>query len=96
MLRDKENKKLLLFHSIILLLLIFSLITLKIELNIILLVTIFYLITIIITWYHLYKKNKKIKNLSTYMNNILNNNYSLDIRDYEEGNLSNLKMISIK
>ena len=25
------------------------------------------------------------------MNNILNNNYSLDIRDYEEGNLSNLK-----
>ena len=91
MLRDKENKKLLLFHSIILLLLIFSLITLKIELNIILLVTLFYLITIIITWYHLYKKNKKIKNLSTYMNNILNNNYSLDIRDYEEGNLSNLK-----
>lgn len=91
MLRDKENKKLLLFHSIILLLLIFSLITLKIELNTILLVTIFYLITIIITWYHLYKKNKKIKNLSTYMNNILNNNYSLDIRDYEEGNLSNLK-----
>lgn len=91
MLRDKENKRLLLFHSIILLLLIFSLITLKIELNIILLVTIFYLITIIITWYHLYKKNKKIKNLSTYMNNILNNNYSLDIRDYEEGNLSNLK-----
>ena len=91
MLRDKGNKKLLLFHSIILLLLIFSLITLKIELNIILLVTIFYLITIIITWYHLYKKNKKIKNLSTYMNNILNNNYSLDIRDYEEGNLSNLK-----
>ena len=91
MLRDKENKKLLLFHSIILLLLIFSLITSKIELNIILLVTIFYLITIIITWYHLYKKNKKIKNLSTYMNNILNNNYSLDIRDYEEGDLSNLK-----
>lgn len=91
MLRDKENKKLLLFHSIILLLLIFSLITLKIELNIILLVTIFYLITIIITWYYLYKKNKKIKNLSTYMNNILNNNYSLDIRDYEEGDLSNLK-----
>lgn len=91
MLRDKENKKLLLLHSIILLLLIFYLIALKIELNIILLVTIFYLITIIITWYHLYKKNKKIKNLSTYMNNILNNNYSLDIRDYEEGNLSNLK-----
>lgn len=91
MLRDKENKRLLLFHSIILLLLIFSLITLKIELNIILLATIFYLITIIITWYHLYKKNKKIKNLSTYMNNILNNNYSLDIRDYEEGDLSNLK-----
>ena len=91
MLRDKENKKLLLLHSIILLLLIFSLVTLKIELNIILLVTIFYLITIIITWYHLYKKSKKIKNLSTYMNNILNNNYSLDIRDYEEGDLSNLK-----
>ena len=91
MLRDKENKRLLLFHSIILLLLIFSLITLKIELNIILLVTIFYLITIVITWYHLYKKSKKIKNLSIYMNNILNDNYSLDIRNYEEGDLSNLK-----
>lgn len=91
MLRDKENKKLLLFHCIILLLLIFFLITLKIEVNIILLVTLFYLIMIIITWYHLYKKSKKIKNLSTYMNNILNNNYSLDIRDYEEGDLSNLK-----
>ena len=69
MLRDKENKKLLLLHSIILLLLIFSLVTLKIELNIILLVTIFYLITIIITWYHLYKKNKKIKNFETFLYN---------------------------
>lgn len=41
----------------------------------------------------LYNKiqNKKIKEISNYMNNVLNNDYSLDIRSYEEGILSILK-----
>ena len=34
---------------------------------------------------------KKINHIDKYMNNILHNDYSLDIRDYREGDLSNLK-----
>lgn len=37
------------------------------------------------------KQYKKIREIDTYMNNILNNNYSLDIREYLEGDISNLK-----
>ncbi len=37
------------------------------------------------------KQYKKINEIDTYMNNILNNNYSLDIREYLEGDISNLK-----
>ena len=41
----------------------------------------------------LYKKSqdKKINEISNYMNSVLNGNYSLDIRNYEEGRLSILK-----
>lgn len=41
----------------------------------------------------LYKKSqeKKINEISNYMNSVLNGNYSLDIRSYEEGRLSILK-----
>ena len=53
-------------------------------------------IVIIITGYIiflLYKKNRdnKIKKIYTYMDNILNDDYSLDIRDYNEEELSILK-----
>ena len=34
---------------------------------------------------------KKIGTLSTYTNEILNNRYNMDIREYEEGDISNLK-----
>lgn len=45
-----------------------------------------------ITYYiFLRHQYKTIKNIDKYMNNILNNNYSLDIVDYKEGDLSNLK-----
>jgi len=37
------------------------------------------------------KQYKKINEIDNYMNNILNNDYSLDIREYIEGDISNLK-----
>lgn len=91
MFRDKANKKLFLYQVIILIVSIFLLTTVKEQKQYILFIILFLLGTDILTWYHLYKQSEKIKDLSFYMNNILNNNYSLDIRDYEEGDLSNLK-----
>lgn len=40
---------------------------------------------------YLKKQNKKYDELNEYLNNILNGNYALNLRDYEEGNLSFLK-----
>ncbi|MEG2322369.1 MAG: HAMP domain-containing sensor histidine kinase [Bacilli bacterium] len=42
---------------------------------------------------YLFIKNnyKKIKKIDKYMNNVLNDDYSLDIKDYCEGDISNLK-----
>lgn len=91
MFRDKANKKLLLYQVIILIISVFLLTTIKEQKQYILFIILFLLGTDILTWYHLYKQSEKIKDLSFYMNNILNNNYSFDIRDYEEGDLSNLK-----
>lgn len=34
---------------------------------------------------------KKISDLSSYTNDVLNNRYSMDIREYDEGDISNLK-----
>lgn len=39
----------------------------------------------------LWKHYKRIHHIGTYMTRILNDDYSIDIRDYEEGDLSNLK-----
>lgn len=39
----------------------------------------------------LYKESRQIQNLSKDMNKILNGDYSIGIRDYEEGDISNLK-----
>ena len=39
----------------------------------------------------LYIESKKIEKLSIDMNRILNGDYSIDIKDYEEGDISNLK-----
>lgn len=91
MFRDKANKKLLLYQVIILIISVFLLTTIKEQKQYILFIILFLLGTDILTWYHIYKQSEKIKDLSFYMNNILNNNYSFDIRDYEEGDLSNLK-----
>lgn len=49
-------------------------------------------VTFIITLYLYKKKDKnKVKEINTYMNKVLNGDYSLDIRDYSEGELSTLK-----
>jgi signal transduction histidine kinase len=49
-------------------------------------------ITISITYIVFVKKQyKKINSINKYMNNILNGDYSFDIREYQEGDISNLK-----
>ncbi|MEI3530491.1 MAG: HAMP domain-containing sensor histidine kinase [Bacilli bacterium] len=45
---------------------------------------------LVITLIFLSRQNKKFKSLSSYMNNILNDDYSMNILDYTEGDLSNL------
>ena len=51
--------------------------------------TIFVMMTIFILT--IKKIYKNIKGLSAYTNKILNDNYTMDIREYEEGDFSNLK-----
>ena len=91
MFRDNQNKKLLTFQLIIVFISIILVKVLSLPTKTLLLLTSSLLISYIVTWIYLYKQSNRIKKLSQYMNNILNNNYSLDIRDYEEGDLSNLK-----
>lgn len=54
---------------------------------------VFILIFVMFTIFYLFIKRtyKKINDLSKYTNNILNNRYTMDIREYEEGDISNLK-----
>ncbi len=40
---------------------------------------------------YIIKENRKIKNISNYLNQTLNGNYSMDIRDFDEGAISHLK-----
>ena len=91
MLRDNQNKKLLTIQLIIFLISISLVKILSLPTKTLLLLIPSLLISYIVIWIYLYKQSNRIKKLSQYMNNILNNNYSLDIRDYEEGDLSNLK-----
>jgi signal transduction histidine kinase len=44
-----------------------------------------------VTIVFLIKQYRKIRNIDDYLYRILNDNYALDIREYEEGDLSNLK-----
>lgn len=48
------------------------------------------LIILFITLVFLFRQNRKFKSLSAYMNNILNDDFSMNILDYTEGDLSNL------
>ena len=61
---------------------------LKANLNYIILLIVIMIVTFDILLRNVYKK---INTLSKYTNNILNGRYSMDIREYEEGDISNLK-----
>lgn len=52
---------------------------------------IMFILTSIIYIVFIKKQYKKINDIKVYLNNILNNNYSFDIKDYEEGIISDLK-----
>ena len=58
---------------------------------ILILALIIYLVLLIINFVFIYHIYKKIKKIDLYMNNILNGDYSLDIKEYCEGDISNLK-----
>ncbi len=42
-------------------------------------------------WRFLYVQNRQLNSLSEYMGQVLNGKYNLDVKDYEEGNISTLK-----
>lgn len=91
MFKNKEMKRVIILQIVILLLTIFIFNILEVDKNIIIIMGMSLIIMDIIHYIYMKNQNSKIKQLSIYMMNILNNNYSLDIRDYEEGDISNLK-----
>lgn len=54
-------------------------------------VMIIFIIMIIVLGIFINKFYKKIRTLSKYTDDVLNNRYSMDIREYDEGDISNLK-----
>jgi len=48
-------------------------------------------IYVLINLYFYKKEDKRLNDISNYINNILNNDYSLDIREYDEDSISALK-----
>ena len=54
-------------------------------------VVIIYLVLLTINFVFIYNMYQRIKKIDQYMNNILNDDYSLDIKEYCEGDISNLK-----
>ena len=64
---------------------------LKIRNNVILIIVFSIGLPSLVFSFYLYDKNKKLKEITTYLNEILKNNYNLDIDNYDEGNISILK-----
>lgn len=58
--------------------------------NLVLISFIFIILTFIY-YFFIKRQYRKIDEITNYMNHILNGNYALDIKDYEEGVISNLK-----
>ena len=58
---------------------------------ILILAIVIYLGLLIINFIFIYNTYRKIKKIDQYMDNILNGDYSLDIKEYCEGDISNLK-----
>lgn len=88
---SSDVKKLILLEIIIMLLTAIISILLKCSLSLIMLIELPIILGNIIYFIFLIKQHKKIKDLSKYMNRILNEDYSFDIKDYEEGCISSLK-----
>ena len=63
----------------------------KMEIDTIWMVLISFGIVSFVFFFYIVREHKKVKELNRYMNRILNGDYSLDIRDYEEGEMSHLK-----
>lgn len=61
-----------------------------IKYDIVFIVTSFLILTLTFIIYTV-NENKKIKSISNYLNEILNGNYHMDVRDYDEGVISHLK-----
>ena len=58
---------------------------------ILILVIVIYLGLLFINFIFIYNMYQKVKKIDQYMNNILNDDYSLNIKEYCEGDISNLK-----
>ena len=54
-------------------------------------IIILFVIIFICVIYYMVKQNRKISKLNNYTEEVLNNNYMLDIRDNDEGNISKLR-----
>ena len=54
-------------------------------------IIILFVIIFIFVIYYMVKQNRKISKLNNYTEEVLNNNYMLDIRDNDEGNISKLR-----
>lgn len=91
MIRRKEIQHLILIEIIFLFFLLILLFIEKITLPNALLVLFTILGCDVLFFYILYKESRQIEKLSLDMNRILNGDYSIGIRDYEEGDISNLK-----
>ncbi len=59
--------------------------------SILIFVIIIYLILLTINFIFIFNIYRKIKRIDQYMNNILNDDYSINIKEYCEGDISNLK-----
>lgn len=57
----------------------------------IVLVVLMIIIYILVNLYFYKKDDKRLNDISKYINNILNNDYSFDIREYDEDSISSLK-----
>lgn len=91
MIRRKEIKIILLLQIILLGILYGLFLLEKISSNTLYLILSTAIFCNVLFFIVLYIESKKIEKLSTYMNCILNGDYSIDIKDYEEGDISNLK-----
>lgn len=63
----------------------------KMILENIILVALMIIVYILVNLYFYKKEDKRLNDISNYIDNILNNDYSLDIREYDEDTISSLK-----